>query len=112
MKSETKVRAFMKIPALTDRLEYSFLITEKQAAESISIGAELPAETDYATSLAEDAERATKRSKFFSVSLSKKMESDPVVISTTREKYKAAAKKALEKYADAFIAKIKQMKKD
>lgn len=112
MKSETKVRAFMKIPALTDRAEYSYLINEKQAAESISIANELPAEVDYATSLVEDPERATKRSKFFSVSLSKKMESDPVVISTTREKYKAAAKKALEKYADAFIAKLLQLKKD
>jgi hypothetical protein len=112
MKSETKVRAFMKIPALTDRLDYSYLINEKQAAENISLGNELPAELDYATALTEDPERATKRSKFFSVSLSKKMESDPVVISTTKEKYKTAAKKALEKYADAFVARLLQMKKD
>lgn len=112
MKSETKVRAFMKIPALAERTDYSFLINEKQAAESISIASELPAEVDYATALTEDPERATKRSKFFSVSLSKKMESDPVVISTTKEKYKTAAKKALEKYADAFVAKLLQMKKD
>ena len=73
LKSETKVRAFMKIPSLTDRLEYSFLINDKQVAESISLSDELPAETDYATELSEDPERAKKRSKFFSVSLSKKM---------------------------------------
>lgn len=36
----------------------------------------------------------------------------PVLIETTREKYKAAAKKTLEKYADAFVVKCKQLKKD
>ncbi len=36
----------------------------------------------------------------------------PVLIETTKEKYKAAAKKTLEKYADAFIAKCKQIRKD
>jgi hypothetical protein len=29
------------------------------------------------------------------------------LIETTKEKYKAAAKKALEKYVDAFISKTK-----
>ena len=35
----------------------------------------------------------------------------PVVISTTKEKYKAAAKKALENFADLFVLKIKYSKK-
>ncbi len=36
----------------------------------------------------------------------------PVLIETTKEKYKAAAKKTLEKYADAFVAKVKAIRKD
>jgi hypothetical protein len=112
MKSETKVKAFMKIPAFTERTEYSYVVNDKNAAENVNVKTELPAEMNYATELTEDPSRAEKRSKVFSVSLSKKMESDPVVISTTKENYKAAAKKALEKYADAFVAKLKQMKKD
>jgi hypothetical protein len=38
-------------------------------------------------------------------------EMTPVLIETTKEKYKAAAKKTLEKYADAFIEKVKALKK-
>jgi hypothetical protein len=110
MKSQTKVTAYMKIPNLMENFESSFLINEKLNAESISVKDQLPAEADFATEISEDPARATKRSKFFSVSLSKKLESTPVVITTTREKYKVAAKKALEKYADAFVAKTLQMK--
>lgn len=36
----------------------------------------------------------------------------PFVIETTKAKYKEAAKKALEKYADAFVAKTQGLKKD
>ena len=36
----------------------------------------------------------------------------PFVIETTKAKYKEAAKKALEKYADAFVAKAQGLKKD
>lgn len=35
----------------------------------------------------------------------------PVLIQTTKDKYKEAAKKSLEKYADAYVAKVKQLKK-
>lgn len=40
------------------------------------------------------------------------MESAPVIISTTISNYKAAAKKALERYADAIIAKAIVMKSE
>ena len=38
-------------------------------------------------------------------------EMTPVLIETTKMKYKEAAKKTLEKYADAFVAKTKLIQK-
>lgn len=109
MKSKTAVAAVMKIPDISERAEYSMLCNDKTQAENISVKSDLPAEVNYATGLAEDPAKAEKRSEFFHVSLSKKMESDPVVISTTKEQYVSAAKKALEQYADAFVAKVKAL---
>lgn len=111
MKSETKVSALMRVGSMQENFSYSTLMNEKLNAENVNVETGILAEMDYATGLAEDPDRVKKKSKIFSVALSKKMESNPVVISTTKEKYKAAAKKALENFADTFIAKAKVMKK-
>lgn len=111
MSSKTSVGAVMKVAAMNG-MQSCYLSNHKEQAENINVVADIPAEMDYATSLTEDPARAEKRSKIFHIGLSKKMESDPVVITTTKDKYKAAAKKALEKYADAMVAKFMAMKKD
>jgi hypothetical protein len=107
MKSKTSVAPFMKVAASGG---LSLLYNEKNQMESLATAADIPAETNYHDALSEDPDRAKKRSALFSVSFSKRLESTPVVITTTREKYKDAAKKALEHYADAFIAKAKELK--
>ena len=107
--SKTSVAAFMKVSANGGQ---NLLWNQKSHQEIISVVRDIAAEMNYADALTEDEERAKKRSKLFSISFSKKLESTPVVITTTKEKYIAAAKRALENYADAFIAKAKVVKKD
>ncbi|MBS1620553.1 MAG: hypothetical protein JST10_09390 [Bacteroidetes bacterium] len=112
MKSQTSVSAYMKTSGFGESFRNSLVIDEKLRAENLQLNQALPAEMDYATALTEDPSRMKKKSKLFSVSLSKKMESAPVIISTTISNYKAAAKKALERYADAIIAKAIVMKSE
>ncbi|MEJ7626425.1 MAG: hypothetical protein WKF35_06160 [Ferruginibacter sp.] len=103
-KSKTSVAAFMKIPAYSG---ISLFYNEKSATELFTVIKDIPAEMNYADELTEDPSLLKKRSKLFSVSFSKKLESTPVVISSTKLQYKNAAKKALERYADALVAKSK-----
>lgn len=111
MKSQTKVMAVMRVATSLESKGNGFCINEKLNAETVSVNTQIPAEMDYATEMLEDASRAEKRNKYFSVSFSKKLESTPVVIVTTKENYKTAAKKALENYANAFVAKVKSHQK-
>lgn len=108
-KSKTQAGALMKVPA---NAGLSLFWNQKSQSEMLTVAKDIPAGVKYESTLDQDPGRAEKRSKLFAISLSKKMESVPVVISTTREQYKMAAKKALENYADDFIAKIKAVKKD
>ena len=69
---------------------------------------DIPVEGNYAESISEDASKARGGlAKAFAFS----KELDPVLIITTREKYIAAAKMAVEKWADAFVARTVQMRK-
>ena len=108
MKSKTTVRAIMKIP---ENSGISLFYDNKSHAENLVTVGDIPAEMDYAEELTEDPSLLKKKSKLFSVSFSNKLESTPVIISTTKDAYKKAAKKALERYADAFVAKANAMKK-
>lgn len=110
MSSETKVVPLMKITNNIKGL-YSILVNDNNRMETVGLSRDIWAEQDYATKVFNDEARAEKKkNKFFSVSLSKKLVSTPVVIETTRAQYKAAAKKALERYADGLIAKFLEMK--
>ena len=108
-KSQTQAGALMKVPANGG---LTLFWNEKSQAEMLTIAKDIPAGVKLESTVSQDPARAEKRSKLFAIYLSKKMESVPIVISTTREQYKMAAKKALEQYADDFIAKVKAMKKD
>ena len=98
--SNTVVAPFMKVEADGGS---TLLWNEKSGSESVGVVKDIPSKVDFATGVEKDPSLKDKK---FSFSFSTKIKSTPVVIKTTREKYVAAAKVALEKYADAFVAKI------
>jgi hypothetical protein len=86
----------------------TFIWTGKGGAEFLYQWNDIPVEGNYAESVSEDVSKARGGvAKAFAFS----KELDPVLIITSREKYIAAAKKAVEKWADAFVARTVQMRK-
>jgi hypothetical protein len=83
----------------------SLFWNEKDGSEMLLIREDLGAGTDYADNVSQDPSRMKHSAWAFS------KEMQPVVIETTREKYKAAAKASLEAYADTFIQTQKSLKK-
>jgi predicted metal-dependent TIM-barrel fold hydrolase len=83
----------------------SLLWNEKTQAETIVIANPIFAGEKYHTEISEDETKVKRKAFAFAKTL------QPYIVETTREQYKAAAKKALERFADAFIAKAKAMKK-
>ncbi len=79
---------------------------EKSQAESLMLRKDISSNVEYHTEIGQDPSRMKNSLWAFS------KEMNPVVIETTRDKYKAAAKKALENYADAFVAMQKEIKKN
>jgi hypothetical protein len=87
--------------------QYSLFWNAKSQAESLILRQDLESVGGYSDNISEDASKGRSGlAKAFAF----RKEMTPVVIETTREKYKAAAKKALEKYADAFVEKAKSGK--
>jgi hypothetical protein len=84
--------------------DFSLFWNEKTQGETLVLKNDIDAGINYIDKISEDTSRLKNSLWAFS------KEMDPVVIETTKEKYKAAAKKALEKYVDAFIAKTKLVK--
>lgn len=69
---------------------------------------DIESHTKYAESMTEDVSKARSGvAKQFAF----RKELTPVLIQTTRDKYKTAAKKAMETYADALVEKIKMGEK-
>lgn len=81
------------------------LFNEKMISESLTVAKDINSNLVFASSVKEDAgmEKLKKKDNIFA----KDFNMNPVVITTTKEKYKAAAQKALHNYADLFVAKIK-----
>ena len=88
-----------------NQYDYTMLTDEKLNAEMSIVSEPIQGTLKYADSATEDASKLKNSLWAF------RKEMQPVVIQTTKEKYKAAAKEALEKYADAFVAKAIQLKK-
>ncbi len=103
-KYDAYVKPNMKIT--TNELGMSMIENGKGVVETLTLSEELESNASYSTAVNEDQSRMKNNPFRFA------KEMKPVVIETTRAQYKAAAKKALEKYADAFVAKVKIMKKD
>ena len=104
----TKFKAYtrpnMKVTPST--LGNTLLWNEKQQGETIIVDKDIESKAFYHTAVNQDPSRLKNNLFGFAKSM------DPVVIETTCAQYKEAAKKALERYADAFIAKAVEMKKD
>ncbi len=77
----------------------SLLWNEKSQSEGLAVMDNIEGDGSYAEKVSQDPSRLKNHPFQFAKKLT------PVVIETTRSKYKEAAKRSLEKYADAFIAK-------
>lgn len=88
----------------------SMFWNEKSQTENLNVIKDIPSYTAFASGVSENADKEVLRKK--DNIFAKDFNMTPMVISTTKAKYKAAAKKALENYADTFIAKVKMSKKD
>jgi hypothetical protein len=77
---------------------------EKMQSDSSFLFAPILGTTKYASNVTEDSSKLKNSLWAF------RKEMQPVVVETTKEKYKAAAKEALDRYADAFIAKVLSLK--
>jgi hypothetical protein len=86
----------------------SMFYNEKNQSESMGVNREISSGIAYATSVQEDPNKQKLRNK--DNIFAKDFNMTPVVISTTKAQYKAAAKKALENFADMFVLKIKYAK--
>lgn len=98
------VKPQMKV--VPNKMGLSLLWNEKSQGESLVLKGELDGAVNFADAVTEDASKMKNSMWAF------RKELKPVVIETTKAKYKAAAKAALEKYADAFVEKCRQLKKD
>jgi hypothetical protein len=87
---------------------FTLFWNQKSQGEVLLLNNEIKGASQYHEKYSEDMSKARSGiAKQFAF----RKELTPVLIETTREKYKAAAKKTLEKYANAFVVKCKEIKK-
>lgn len=92
-----------------DNNQFTYLWGSKGWPEFLSQWNDIPVEGNYATSMTEDVSKARSGlAKQFAF----RKELTPMLIQTTREKYKAAAIHAVEKWVDAFVERAVMMRKD
>jgi hypothetical protein len=84
---------------------FSLFWNDKNQSESLYAKADLSGISGYADAVTEDASKMKNSMWAF------RKEMKPVIIETTTDRYKDAAKKALAAYADAFVGKVIAMKK-
>ncbi|HWB26997.1 MAG TPA: hypothetical protein VG738_16050 [Chitinophagaceae bacterium] len=88
---------------------YSMIWATKGWPEFLYQWSDIPVEGNYADAMTEDPSKARSGlAKQFAF----RKELTPMLIQTTREKYIAAATLAVEKWADAFVARCVEMRKD
>jgi hypothetical protein len=87
---------------------YTLFWNKKSQAEILFLTSDIEGKVKYQDYMGEDVSKARSGlAKQFAF----RKELTPVLIETTKGKYKEAAKKTLEKYADAFVAKTKLIQK-
>lgn len=101
------VNAQMMVGDQDNKNERTFIWGRKDM-EFLFQSSDIPVEGNYAVSVTEDVSKARGGvAKAFAF----RKELDPVLIQTTREKYIAAATTAVEKWVDAFCARVVEMRK-
>ena len=89
----------------------SLLSNNKEQAETWVVKSDIPAGVPYATAMEENEEKVKKKTVLQSLfHKSEALKRTPLVVTTTKENYKNAAKKAAENYATAIVGKFKAMK--
>ncbi len=106
-KAKTNVAPLIKVAADGGN---SLFWNEKTQSENLVVTKDIIAPVSFATEVTEDASKLKKKTAFQQAFGGNILETTPVVIVTTKEKYKAAAKQALENYALAMVAKAKNVK--
>lgn len=102
------VHAQMMVGDQDNKNERTLLWNRKGGFEYLYQWNDIPVEGNYAESVTEDVSKARGGiAKQFAF----RKELTPVLVQTTREKYIAAATKAVEKWADAFVARAVEMRK-
>lgn len=106
-KFDAQAGAHMKVPPAQGT---AYFFNKKSQGDFIVVAQDISSQTAFANNVSQDPEKAVLKKPIFYVG--KDFKATPVVIETTRAQYKAAAAKALERYADAFVQKIKASSKD
>lgn len=105
-KMNAEVGARMKVAS---NAGMTYFMNDKGGAEAMTITRDIPSDMPFASAVEADAEKQKLRAK--DNIFAKDFNMTPFVVVTTKDKYKAAAKNALETYADMLVAKIKLSKK-
>ena len=100
----TVIPQMIILPANFGSVRGSLLWNEKSVAESFGLIDNIEGDGTYSDKISQDVTRVKNNPFQFAKKLT------PVVIETTRGKYKEAAKRSLEKFADAFVTKALMMK--
>lgn len=88
----------------------SMFWNHKSQSEILNVTGDIHSDMPFASGVSQDETKEVLRKK--DNLFAKDFNMTPMVVTTTKEKYMAAAKKALENYADAFVARVKLSKKD
>ena len=88
----------------------SMFWNEKSQTENLNVIKDISSNMPFSAGVSQDANREVLRKK--DNLFAKDFNMTPMVVTTTKAQYKAAAQKALENYADTFVAKVKMSKKD
>lgn len=105
-KMDAEVGADLKVSTIGT----SMFCNDKKQSENLNVTKDIPSYTSFASGVSQDANKEVLRKK--DNIFAKDFNLTPMVVSTTKARYKAAAQKALENYADTFVAKIKISRKE
>jgi hypothetical protein len=105
-KMDAEVGADVKVSAAGTSMFWN----EKSQSENLNVTKDISSNLAFSSGVSQDANKDVlkKKDNLFA----KDFNMTPMVVTTTKAQYKAAAQKALENYADTFVAKIKMSKKD
>ncbi len=94
---------------IKSNLGSAMFFNQKYQVDQMVVASDISSGVSYASAVSQDPEKKVLKKPVFT--FGKDFKATPVVIETTKEEYKKAAAKALERYADEFVASIKANRK-